>query len=110
MRKNGRIQVAYLGRCSISKWNGVQFLTTDETLFNKNDVINPKDWEQEINSLEAFFKGIDLPESIKLNAWTTLINVQSFLDSHFAVVKANADNPTFLPYLCRLQELKKILL
>jgi hypothetical protein len=39
MRKNGDIQVAYLGRCPISKWGGVQFLTTDKTLFDKPEVV-----------------------------------------------------------------------
>jgi hypothetical protein len=34
MRKRGDIQIAKLGRCPISKWNGVQFLTTNRALFN----------------------------------------------------------------------------
>jgi hypothetical protein len=33
MRKNEQIQIARLGRCPISKWNGVQFLTTNRELF-----------------------------------------------------------------------------
>ena len=33
LRKNNDIQTARLGRCPVSKWNGVQFLTTDRDLF-----------------------------------------------------------------------------
>ena len=35
MRKNGNIQIARYGRCPISKYDGVQFLTTDKKLFTK---------------------------------------------------------------------------
>jgi hypothetical protein len=34
MRKNDDIQIAKYGRCPVSKCDGVQFLTTDRTLFN----------------------------------------------------------------------------
>jgi hypothetical protein len=68
------------------------------------------EWISEIDSLETFFAGIDLPVSqVKLNSWTTINDVQAFLDSHFATVKANIGNPTFLPYLHRLQELKRLI-
>ena len=35
MRKYGDIQIARLGRCPISKYDGVQFLTTDKRLFTQ---------------------------------------------------------------------------
>ena len=34
LRKNNDIQIVRLGRCPVSKWEGVQFLTTDRNLFN----------------------------------------------------------------------------
>jgi hypothetical protein len=33
LRKNKAIQIVNYGRCPISKYNGVQFLTTDKKLF-----------------------------------------------------------------------------
>jgi hypothetical protein len=71
---------------------------------------NTKDWEREINSLEACFAKIDLPaKPVKLNSFTTITDASVFLENHFATVKANIGNPIFLPYLTRLQELKKYL-
>jgi len=55
------------------------------------------------------FENIILPkEPIKLNAWTTIIDVNKFVENSIATVKANNGNPTYLPYLEQLQELKHI--
>jgi len=35
MRRNNNIQIARYGRCPISKYDGVQFLTTDSMLFRQ---------------------------------------------------------------------------
>jgi hypothetical protein len=76
----------------------------------KKDRHNIEVWEQEINILEAFFAGIVLPsEPVKLNSFTTLNDVRTFLGNHFATVKANIGNPVFLPYLHRLRELKQLI-
>ncbi|GHV09838.1 hypothetical protein FACS1894162_1410 [Bacteroidia bacterium] len=40
LRKNNNIQIFKLGRCPISKWDSVQFLTTDRNLF-KSEVKQP---------------------------------------------------------------------
>jgi hypothetical protein len=40
LRKNGDIQIFRHGRCPISKWEGVQFLTTDNALF-KSQIKQP---------------------------------------------------------------------
>ncbi len=70
----------------------------------------PNNWEKEIKELEIYFSGLELPtQPIKLNLFSTIIDASKFIDSHLATIKANKYNKTFLPYLNRLQELKKIL-
>jgi hypothetical protein len=68
-----------------------------------------EDWTQEINSLETYFAGRNLPKSIQLNAWTALNDVRLFLDNHFAEIKAHNGNTTYLPTLDRLRELKQLI-
>ncbi len=64
----------------------------------------------EITELESYFNAIDMPtQPIKLNPYTTIINVPLFIESHLATVKANNGKSTFLPYLNRLQTLKLIM-
>lgn len=68
-------------------------------------------WVHEIEKLENCFAGIILPtQPVKLNQSSTVTNVTLFIDGHLATVKANNGKRTFLPYLTRLQELKKYLL
>ena len=70
----------------------------------------PKNWNSEIKELKVFFSETQLPTaSIKLNQCSTILNTTLFIESHFATVKANNGNRTFLPYLNRLQELKQVL-
>ena len=70
----------------------------------------PQNWNNEIKELENYFSETQLPtEPIKLNQYSTILNASLFIKSHFATVKANNGNRTFLPYLNRLQELKQIL-
>ena len=64
-------------------------------------------WSKEIQALENFFTGTEIPDNIMaLNAYSTISNLRKFINSHLSVVKANNGNPTFLPYLNRLQQLK----
>jgi hypothetical protein len=75
---------------------------------NKKEQIG--NWDFDISELENYFKGITLPtRPVKLNPYSTITNVPLFIDSHFAIVKANNGKRTFLPYLNRLQELKQVL-
>lgn len=62
----------------------------------------------EVEELEKYFKKKKLPETIKLNNWTT-IKCTQFVDSHLSVLKANNGKQTFLPFLNRLMEFKNIL-
>ena len=71
----------------------------------------PESWEQDITELENYFTGITIPtQPVKLNQCSTIINCSLFIESHFAIVKANIGKRVFLPYLKRLQELKEKLI
>jgi len=70
----------------------------------------PEDWGNDIAELENYFTGIELPtRPVKLNKCNTIKDCTLFIESHFATVKGNNGNRTFLPYLNRLQELKQAL-
>lgn len=70
----------------------------------------PNNWNNELNELETFFNSIPLPaEPIRLNKCSTIINVSSFIESHFATLKNYNGNNIFMPHLNRLQTLKQLL-
>ena len=70
----------------------------------------PQNWSNDIAELENYFASIELPtQPIKLNRCSTIRDCSLFIESHFATVKRNNGNKTFLPYLNRLQELKQVL-
>ncbi len=62
----------------------------------------------DITELETHFSTIRLPiQPIRLNHCSIINNVKTFVDSHLEIIKHNNGNPTFLPYVTRLHELKK---
>jgi len=70
----------------------------------------PQNWGNDIAELENYFASIELPtQLVKLNKCSTIKDCSLFIESHFATVKGNNGNRTFLPYLNRLQELKQVL-
>ena len=84
----------------------VEYLDELDTLKKEQ----PENWNKEIVDLESYFTNIKLPtQPVKLNQCSTIIDCSLFIESHFATVKANNRNRTFLPYLNRLQELKQLL-
>jgi len=77
---------------------------------SKPEQPKPESWEQDITELENYFTGITIPtQPVKPNGCSTITNCSLFIESHFATVKANNGNRTFLPYLNQLQELKQVL-
>ncbi len=73
--------------------------------FDVKKVIENNLWN--ISQLEDFFNTTALPtHPIKLGACTTITDVNFFVSSHLATVKANNGNRTFLPYFNRLKEIK----
>jgi len=83
----------------------------EETNFiKKPDPAQQDNWEQDLSELEQYFKAITFPtQPINLDVCTKILNVWNFIEGHLAFVKANNGKQSFLPYLNRLQELKKYL-
>lgn len=70
----------------------------------------PESWNNDITELENYFSNIEIPtQPVKLNSCSTIKDCSLFIESQFSTVKANNGNSTFLPYLNRLQELKRVL-
>lgn len=75
-------------------------------------LIPPEDWSSDIAELQAFFSTVDmaaLQQPIRLNSFSTITDLQKYIDSHLATVKANNGKPWFKVYLERLWEVKKYL-
>jgi hypothetical protein len=69
-----------------------------------------QNWEKEIFELNRYFAKTILPtQPLKINKCITVLNVSLFVESHFVAINNNKGNRIFLPYLNRLQELKRIL-
>lgn len=79
-------------------------------VFKTERIEQPQNWSNDIAELENYFASIELPtQPVKLNQCSTITDCSLFIESHFATVKGNNGNRTFLPYLNRLQELKQVL-
>lgn len=62
------------------------------------------DWNKEIEELEKFFEGKDIPDvEIKLDKGSLVMDVQQFAISHLSVLRANKNKEAFLPYMNRLK-------
>ena len=77
----------------------------------KNIIINaPDNWNPQITELEQFFKEVQLTDqTVRLNRSSTIINCRLFVRNHLKTIKRNNGIRTFLPYLHRLQELRRTL-
>ncbi|MBG6234694.1 hypothetical protein IWX76_001249 [Pedobacter sp. CAN_A7] len=62
-----------------------------------------------IEELEAYFEGIDLPESVKLNEATIIVDLPKFIKSHIITVKAHGHIRAYQSFYDRLVQLKDIL-
>ena len=63
--------------------------------------------QAEIAELGIYFKGTTLSTlPIKLSQCETITDIPKFIESHFAIVKANTGKRILLPYLNRLKDLK----
>ena len=62
--------------------------------------------KQRLSEIELFFSSANLPEIIKLEDYTTITNVKSFVNSHLEMCRSNINKELSLPYLERLEKLK----
>jgi hypothetical protein len=84
------------------------FCTKQKQLIEKTKSELQTLWE--IEELETFFNNAIIPtQPLKLNAYSTIVDCSLFIETHLTIVRANKGNNVYLPYLNRLQELKKVL-
>lgn len=77
---------------------------------SKPEQVQSENWDHDISELETYFASTGLPAyPLKLDACSTITDCSLFTSSHLQTVKRNNGNRTFLPYLERLQELKRVL-
>lgn len=70
----------------------------------------PAPWCEEIAALESYFATAQIPAvPVMIDKCSTITDVPRFVAGHLSLVKANAGNMVFLPYLERLQRLRGIL-
>lgn len=58
----------------------------------------------DIQKLEAFFKDRELPNTLKLSKWETVINTRKFVDTHITTIKALNGKDVVAPYVDRLRK------
>jgi hypothetical protein len=58
----------------------------------------------DIDKLEAFFNGRQLPETHTLSECETITDCQLFVETHIAIIKALNGSPIIQPYLERLRK------
>lgn len=80
------------------------FFNNREAGFHRSEA-----WTDEINELEVFFNNNKPPMTIKLNPWSLIADVKSFISAHITTLRAYNGNKYYIGYLQRLNELKAIL-
>jgi len=81
--------------------NTAEILTRQDRKFKEN-------WSNEIAELETFFTTAKFPaDTISLSKGINITNCLLFLQSHFATLKSNNGNNTFLPHLERVKTLRQ---
>lgn len=77
----------------------------DDDKNNESDAI-----KDEISEIENYFKSVIISEKqIKLNSHSTIIDIPLFLESHLSFIRENDNKKVLIPYLQRLQELRKVI-
>lgn len=67
------------------------------------------DWTKKIDELEAFFKSVELPKTIKLSEHENIVFTKLFVMAGLCLCRSNNGNPTYIPYATRLNRLKEVL-
>lgn len=86
------------------------FVEVEPVINNEQCLPYANNWLTDIAEIEAILKKNDHKTTIKLKNGGTIINIEKFIESHFATVQTYNGNKIFLPYLNRLKELKEILI
>lgn len=61
----------------------------------------------DVEKIEQYFNGRELPHEIRLNNWTHIEDVHKMVDGHIAVIRANNGNLLYKRFYIRLKQLKR---
>ena len=111
LREQPEPQLKVFEQTQLKEIEPVQKLQPVEKInyFTEPETTKPESWEQEINELEKYFKSIALPVTEIKTSEGTITDINKFINCNFTTAKAQNGKRTFLPYINRLIELKKIL-
>lgn len=88
-----------------------KWYSAEEIVPKQKPEVNIERWDNKIQELSHFLSKEPLStKPIHLNDFTTIIDIDKFLESHFATLKAYNGNPYFKPTLNRLTKLKEIMI
>ena len=87
-------------------------IPSNETVSLVADWLTPKSpnvkWD--LDSIEAFFNSIQLPQSpFRLNECSVIHDLPQFISGHLAILRTYNGNKVFLPYFNRLKQLAQII-
>lgn len=84
--------------------------TVSRQYSNKPITKSPESWEQDFADLVKYFETAILPtEPFRLNACSTIVDVNKFVDTNIAIVREYNGRGTVMPNINRLRELKTYL-
>ena len=72
-------------------------------------IVKPGIWSNEITELDQFFSMVKLPGTLKLNACSTITDINLFIKSHMDIVRGQNGKTRYKPYLDRLIYLRSLL-
>ena len=82
----------------------------DTEIFISKETFEPIKETWDVEGVESFFQKTELPtKPIKLNQCSTIINIETFIESHLDISKAHNGIPVYKPYFERLIQLREIL-
>lgn len=61
---------------------------------------------QQVEAIEVFFTGADIPENIKLYDWLVITDPKKFVSGHIAAAKKFVGKPRLSGYMQRLVDFK----
>lgn len=69
-----------------------------------SDLVN---WNAEIREIDEFLANNELPDNVRLNAWTMIGSGKKYMAANLDPARAENGNPTYRPYLDRAMEFMK---
>lgn len=75
----------------------------------RNQVMDPKTWNERVQILKDFFEGRELPERVKLYPWCVVTDPKKFVAMNLKIIEGKEGCDTFWPYMKRLRDLMKLL-